>query len=112
VSRWAVSTRTSPVQSTDTAIELSDCDGRVYVVDVSGLDNQVALVERIQDQVNSALMEYCASAYTDVHDKFGQLLVLLNELRLVSLSAEEFLYASGTISDNTLLMEMLHSRQT
>jgi len=84
---------------------------RECVVDVSGLDNQ-ALVERIQEQVNSALMEYCASEYADVHDKFGQLLVLLNELRLVSLSAEEFLYASGTISDNTLLMEMLHSRQT
>ena len=81
------------------------------IVDVSGLDNQV-LVERLQEQVNSALMEYCASEYADVRDKFGQLLVLLNELRLVSLSMEEFLYTSGTISDNTLLMEMLHSRRT
>ena len=82
----------------------------VYV-DVSGLDN-APLVERTQEQVNAALMEYCASAYADVHDKFGQLLMLLNELRLVSLSAEQFLHASGSIADNTLLMEMLHSRQT
>jgi len=81
------------------------------IADVSGLDNQ-ALVERVQEQVNSALMEYCSSEYADVRDKFGQLLILLNELRLVSLSIEEFLYASGTISDNTLLMEMLHSRRT
>jgi len=80
-------------------------------VDVSGLDNQ-SLVERVQEQVNSVLMEYCASEYADVRDKFGQLLVLLNELRLVSLSIEELLYSSGTISDNTLLMEMLHSRRT
>lgn len=78
---------------------------------MSGLDNQ-ALVERVQEQVNATLMEYCASEYADVHDKFGQLLVLLNELRLVSLSIEEFLCTSGTIADNTLLMEMIHSRQT
>ena len=81
------------------------------VVDVSGLENQ-AVVERVQEQVNSALMEYCATEYVDVRDKFGQLLILLNELRLVSLSIEQALYASGTIADNTLLMEMLHSRRT
>ena len=81
------------------------------VVDVSGLDNQ-SLVERIQEQVNAALMEYCATVYSDVPDKFGQLLVLLNELRLVSLSVEEFLQSSGSIADNTLLSEMLHARQT
>ena len=78
---------------------------------MSGLDNQV-LVERVQEQVNSSLMEYCASEYADVPDKFGQLLVLLNELRLVSLRIEEFLSNSGTISENTLLAEMLHSRRT
>jgi len=78
---------------------------------VSGLDNQ-ALVERVQEQVNCSLMEYCASEYSDVPDKFGQLLVLLNELRLVSLRSEEFLRSTCTISDNTLLMEMLHSRRT
>ena len=70
------------------------------------------MVERVQEQVNSALMEYCATEYVDVRDKFGQLLILLNELRLVSLSIEQALYASGTIADNTLLMEMLHSRRT
>jgi len=81
------------------------------MVDVSGLDSQ-PMVERVQEQVNAALMEYCAREYSDVRDKFGQLLMLLNELRLVSLSVEEFLYTSDTISDNTLLMEMLHSRRT
>ena len=81
------------------------------IADVSGLDNQ-SLVEHVQEQVNSSLMEYCASEYTDVPDKFGQLLVLLNELRLVSLRIEEFLCTSCTIADNTLLMEMLHSRRT
>jgi len=81
--------------------------------DVSGLDGQSHdLVEQVQDRVNSALMEYCTSEFAGVPDKFGQLLVLLNELRLVSLSVEEFLYSSGTIAENTLLMEMLLSRRT
>jgi hypothetical protein len=80
--------------------------------DVSGLGSQ-EFVERVQEQANGALMEYCSMAYPGTSDKFGRLLVLLHEVRLLSLGAEKFLYeqhAAGVMPDDTLLVEMLLSR--
>jgi hypothetical protein len=59
-------------------------------------------------------MDYCNNFYPAIQDKFGQLLVRLPEIRLFSLRAEDYLYfqhISGNIPENTLLMEMLHSKR-
>ena len=71
-------------------------------------------VEESQEKVNTALLEYCSTAYPDVMDKFGQLLVRLPEIRLIGLKGEEYLYyrhLSKDIPEQTLLMEMLHARR-
>lgn len=47
-------------------------------------------------------------------DKFGQVLLRLPEIRLISIQGEEFLYykhLSGEVPDQTLLLEMLHSKK-
>jgi nuclear receptor subfamily 5 group A protein 2 len=71
-------------------------------------------VEQCQEKVNTTLLEYCSSFYPTIRDKFGQLLVRLPEIRLISLRAEDYLYfrhLSGDIQESTLLMEMLHSKR-
>lgn len=81
--------------------------------DVPGLENRQA-VENSQEKVNSALMEYCVNFYPHLKDKFGQVLLRLPEVRLISMHAEEFLYykhLNGEIPDQTLLIEMLHSKK-
>lgn len=78
-----------------------------------GIDNRAA-VEQSQENVNAALMEYCVNFYPSVKDKFGQVLLRLPEVRLISIRAEEFLYykhLSGEIPEQTLLIEMLHSKK-
>ena len=85
----------------------------IIVSDVSGLTNRQH-VETNQERINSALLEYCASYYPNIRDKFGQLLFRLPEIRLISLRCEDYLYyqhLSGNIPENTLLMEMLHSKR-
>lgn len=82
-------------------------------VDVPGLENR-QLVENCQERVNAALMEYCINFYPNVKDKFGQVLLRLPEVRLISIRAEEYLYyrhLNGEIPDQTLLIEMLHSKK-
>ena len=84
-----------------------------YSADVATLANRNA-VEQCQEKVNSTLLEYCSTYYASVRDKFGQLLVRLPEIRLISLRAEDYLYfrhLSGDIPESTLLMEMLHSKR-
>ena len=49
-------------------------------------------VEESQEKVNSALLDYCSGFYPHIADKFGQILVRLPEIRLMSLRAEEYLY--------------------
>ncbi|XP_048756337.2 nuclear receptor subfamily 5 group A member 2-like isoform X3 [Ostrea edulis] len=81
--------------------------------DVPGIENRQA-VENSQEKVNSALMEYCVNFYPHLKDKFGQVLLRLPEVRLISMHAEEFLYykhLNGEIPDQTLLIEMLHSKK-
>ena len=85
----------------------------MHFSDVPGLENRQA-VEQSQEQVNAALMEYCVNFYPHVKDKFGQVLLRLPEIRLISIRAEEFLYYKhlhGQVPDQTLLMEMLHSKK-
>lgn len=81
--------------------------------DISGLSCR-ELVEQLQARVNAALLEYCSAAKTRSKDRFGQLLMLLHDVRLASLLVEEFFYTqhlNGNVSENTLLAELLHSRQ-
>ena len=79
---------------------------------MAGLGSQ-QFVEHVQEQANGALMEYCATTHASTNDKFGRLLVLLHEVRLVGLCAEKFLYdqvTAGIVPEDTLLVEMLLSR--
>ncbi|KAI0223546.1 Nuclear receptor subfamily 5 group A member 2 [Lamellibrachia satsuma] len=81
--------------------------------DVSGLLNR-QLVHNAQEKVNTALLEYCTSFYSQVHDKFGELLMQLPEIRLISMLAEDYLntrHMSGDVLENSLLIEMLHSKR-
>ncbi|XP_067662615.1 nuclear receptor subfamily 5 group A member 2-like isoform X1 [Haliotis asinina] len=81
--------------------------------DVSGLENR-HYVEQSQEKVNAALLEYCLNFYPEMKDKFGQVLLRLPEIRLISIQGEEFLYykhLSGEVPDQTLLLEMLHSKK-
>ena len=84
-----------------------------FVPDVPELENQ-DFVEGCQEKVNAALMEYCVNVYPNIKDKFSQVLLRLPEVRLASISGEEFLYYKhmlGEMPEQTLLMEMLHSKK-
>ncbi|XP_076139281.1 steroidogenic factor 1b isoform X1 [Alosa pseudoharengus] len=81
--------------------------------DVKLLENQ-ALVEGVQEQVNSALLEYTLYSYPQFLDKFSQLLLRLPELRALSAQAEDYLcykHLSGEVPCNNLLIEMLHAKR-
>ncbi|XP_038126953.1 steroidogenic factor 1-like [Cyprinodon tularosa] len=77
------------------------------------LENQ-AFVEGVQEQVNSALLEYTLSTYPQFQDKFSQLVVQLPELRSLSTQAEDYLcymHLNGEVTCNNLLIEMLHAKR-
>ncbi|XP_064648984.1 nuclear receptor subfamily 5 group A member 2-like isoform X2 [Lineus longissimus] len=81
--------------------------------DIIGLEER-HFVERSQEQINAALMEYCIRFYPDMKDKFGQLLLRLPEVRIISIRVEEYLYqkhVTGEVLGQTLLLEMLHSKR-
>ena len=83
------------------------------VLDILGLD-QRQFIEESQEKINAALLEYCMRFHPDVKDKFGQLLLRLSEIRIISIRAEEFLYnkhVNGDVLGQTLLLEMLHSKR-
>lgn len=76
-------------------------------------------VEQFRGEVSAALLEYCsllkwtaAAAGNQVTDRFGQLLLELSEIKMLSVQLEEFLYQhymAGTLTDSSLLVEMLLS---
>ncbi|XP_070176751.1 steroidogenic factor 1-like isoform X2 [Littorina saxatilis] len=81
--------------------------------DVTTLEHR-GYVENCQEKVNAALLEYCLSFYPNLKDKFGQILLRLPEIRIISIRMEEFLYykhLNNQVPDQTLLTEMLHSRR-
>ncbi|XP_074654042.1 nuclear receptor subfamily 5 group A member 2-like [Tubulanus polymorphus] len=81
--------------------------------DVIGLEER-QFIEQSQEKINAALLEYCIRFYPDMKDKFGQLLLRLPEIRVISLRVEEFLYSkhvNGEVLGQTLLLEMLHSKR-
>jgi len=75
-------------------------------------------VEQFRGEVSAALLEYCSllkltvAADDQLTDRFGQLLLELSEIKMLSLQLEEFLYQhymAGTLTDSSLLVEMLLS---
>lgn len=81
--------------------------------DVGGVESR-QLLEDCQEKINTALMEYCTSFYPNMKDKFGQVLLRLPEIRMISMYGEEYLYSkhlNGELPEQTLLTEMLHSKR-
>ena len=106
--------------------------------EVKGLSNY-KLVQEAYEQTQRALHEYCVGHYGPsgprssasgasgasapggggnnsnvVNDKFGQLVALFPQIRLLTTRGEEFLYfkhLSGSAPTQTLLMEMLHAKR-
>ncbi|XP_032227969.1 nuclear receptor subfamily 2 group E member 1 [Nematostella vectensis] len=64
------------------------------------------LVERLQDQAQSMLGEYCRSQYPDQQVRFGKLLLMLPSLKTVSPKMIEDLFFRGTL-DNVPIERML-----
>ncbi|RWS27892.1 nuclear hormone receptor FTZ-F1-like protein, partial [Leptotrombidium deliense] len=81
--------------------------------EVRGLSN-FKLVQEAQEQTQHALLDYTLNFYPHVSDKFGQLVALFPQIRLLTMRGEEFLYfkhLSGSAPVQTLLMEMLHAKR-
>lgn len=82
--------------------------------DVPGLSSP-SHVEQFRSEVSSALLDYCNMSNMDsefTSDKFGQLLLQLSEIKLISLLLENYLYEqhlAGNTTDSNLLVEILHS---
>ena len=75
-------------------------------------------VDQFRGEVSSALLEYCSllkltvTSEDQLTDRFGQLLLELSEIKMLSVELEEFLYQhylAGTLTDSSLLVEMLLS---
>ncbi|XP_016104305.1 steroidogenic factor 1a [Sinocyclocheilus grahami] len=78
------------------------------------LENQ-QFVESVQEQVNSALLEYTLYSYPQCLDRFSQLILRLPEVRSLSAQAEDFLcykHLCGEVPCNNLLIEMLHAKRS
>ncbi|XP_062067538.1 nuclear receptor subfamily 5 group A member 2 isoform X1 [Lepus europaeus] len=85
----------------------------LFSLDVKNLEN-FQLVEGVQEQVNTALLDYTMCNYPQQTEKFGQLLLRLPEIRAISMQAEEYLYykhLNGDVPYNNLLIEMLHAKR-
>ncbi|CAH1787637.1 unnamed protein product [Owenia fusiformis] len=81
--------------------------------DIMGLQDR-GYIEQCQEKINTALLNYCSCFYPHIKDKFGQMLLRLPEIRLVSIRGEEVLYykhMNGELPEQTLLMEMLHAKR-
>ncbi|XP_013388792.1 steroidogenic factor 1 isoform X2 [Lingula anatina] len=81
--------------------------------DVNGVLEQ-RYVEQCQERINATLLEYSMLFNPDFKDKFGQLLLRMSEIRLLSIRVEEYLYyrhLHGDVPEQTLLMEMLHAKR-
>ncbi|KAA0713621.1 Nuclear receptor subfamily 5 group A member 2 [Triplophysa tibetana] len=78
------------------------------------LENQ-QFVENIQEQINSALIEYTLYSYPQCLDRFSQLILRLPEVRSLSAQAEDYLcykHLCGEVPCNNLLIEMLHAKRS
>ncbi|XP_051964200.1 steroidogenic factor 1-like [Xyrauchen texanus] len=78
------------------------------------LENQ-QFVENVQEQLNSALLEYTLYSYPQCFDRFSQLILRLPEVRSLSAQAEDYLcykHLCGEVPCNNLLMEMLHAKRS
>uniref|UniRef100_A0A8C8VTG9 Nuclear receptor subfamily 5 group A member 2 n=1 Tax=Peromyscus maniculatus bairdii TaxID=230844 RepID=A0A8C8VTG9_PERMB len=72
----------------------------LFSLDVKNLEN-FQLVENVQEQVHTALMDYMVCNYPQQTEKFGQLML-----------AEEYLYVNGDVPCNNLFIkEMLHAKR-
>lgn len=83
-------------------------------LDVKLLENQ-QFVENIQEQINSALIEYTLYSYPQCLDRFSQLILRLPEVRSLSAQAEDYLcykHLCGEVPCNNLLIEMLHAKRS
>ncbi|RWS17080.1 nuclear hormone receptor FTZ-F1-like protein [Dinothrombium tinctorium] len=81
--------------------------------EVRGLSN-LKLVQDAHEQTQHALLDYTLNFFPHVPDKFGQLVNLFPQIRLLTMRGEEFLYfkhLSGSAPVQTLLMEMLHAKR-
>lgn len=81
--------------------------------DIPGLSNQDK-VEQFRGEVSTALLDYC-NACNMGNDKVGQLLLLLSEVKEISVKLENYLYdqvKSGNTGDSNLLVEILHSNRS
>jgi len=92
----------------------------MYVSCVSDVPSlrECGRVEQFRGEVSAALLEYCSllkltvAATDPMTDRFGQLLLELSEIKMLSLQLEEFLYQhymAGTLTESSLLVEMLLS---
>ena len=80
--------------------------------DVPGLSDQDR-VENFRMEVSTALLDYCNS-FNRGNDKVGQLLLLLSEIKEVSVRVENYLYdqyKQGNTGESNLLIEILHSNR-
>lgn len=71
-------------------------------------------VEQFRGEVSTALLDYC-NACNMGNDKVGQLLLLLSEVKEISVKLENYLYdqvKSGNTGDSNLLVEILHSNRS
>jgi len=91
--------------------------GEVCGADVPNLRDS-GQVDQFRGEVSAALLEYCAllkltvAADDQLTDRFGQLLLELSEIKMLSVQLEEFLYqhyVAGTLTDSSLLVELLLS---
>ncbi|XP_013923812.1 PREDICTED: steroidogenic factor 1 isoform X2 [Thamnophis sirtalis] len=86
----------------------------LFSLDVKYMENS-SLVKEVQDKANTALMEYTLCHYPHTMDKFRHLLMQLEDIRALSMQAEEYLYhkhLGGEVPCNNLLIEMLHAKRT
>ncbi len=87
---------------------------KVFLLMQPDLGNLKAVrqVKQFQECVSQMLMEYNASAFSDVPNKFTELLVRIPELQRTSAMARDLLVdkdLSPYLSANSLLMELLRS---
>lgn len=81
---------------------------------MSELEDQ-RFIERVQEQVEGALLEYTLCTSSQYLGRFAQLLLCLSELRSLSVLAENYLsckYLEADVPCNNLLIEMLHAKHS
>ncbi|ESO02059.1 hypothetical protein HELRODRAFT_65394, partial [Helobdella robusta] len=86
---------------------------KMVFLDIPGLSNQEK-VEQSRGEVSAALLDYCNACNAN-NDKVGQLLLLLSEVKEISVALENYLYDQvklGNTGESNLLIEILHSNRS